>query len=154
MQQRDPEQRPQAGVGRLKPAPLFFLFAGTVAVSLTNCQRPGPAAAGPPPPVDVEVAQVTARDVPSVKEWMGTLDGRVNAEIRGQVNGYLLRQAYLEGSFVRRGELMFEIDARPFEAALNEAKGRLAQAESGVQQAAGTLAQSKPRLGKADLEVH
>ena len=132
---------------------LGLLFAGTVAVSLTNCQRPGPVAAGPPPPVDVEVAQVAARDVPTVKEWIGTLDGRVNAEIRGQVNGYLLRQVYREGSFVHRGDLLFEIDARPFEAALNEAKGRLAQVESSVQQATANLAQSKARLGKADLDV-
>src|ERR1017187_894924 len=132
---------------------LRFLFAGTVAVSLTNCQRTGPVAAGPPPPVDVEVAQVVARDVPTIKEWIGTLDGRVNAEIRGQVSGLLLRQVYREGSFVRRGELMFEIDARPFEAALNEAKGRLAQVEASVQQAAANLAQSKARLGKADLDV-
>jgi membrane fusion protein (multidrug efflux system) len=101
----------------------------------------------------VEVAQVAARDVPTIKEWIGTLDGRVNAEIRGQVNGLLLRQVYREGSFVRRGELMFEIDARPFEAALNEAKGRLAQVEASVQQAAANLAQSKARLGKADLDV-
>ena len=118
MRQSDPQKRP-ATLSRFReraefPRLLCFLFAGTVAVSLTNCQRTGPVAAGPPPPVDVEVAQVTARDVPTVKEWMGTLDGRVNAEIRGQVSGYLLRQAYREGSFVRRGELMFEIDARPF----------------------------------------
>jgi membrane fusion protein (multidrug efflux system) len=69
------------------------------------------------------------------------------------VTGYLLRQAYREGSFVRRGDPLFEIDARPFEAALNEAKGRLAQVESGVQQAAGNLAQSQARLGKAELDV-
>jgi membrane fusion protein (multidrug efflux system) len=135
------------------PRLLCYLFAGTVAVSLTNCQSTGPVAAGPPPPVDVEVAQVVARDVPTVKEWIGTLDGRVNAEIRGQVSGLLLRQAYREGSFVRRGELLFEIDARPFEAALNEAKGRLAQVEASVQQAAANLAQSKARLGKAELDV-
>jgi len=130
-----------------------FLFAGAVAISLTNCHRPDPVTAAPPPPVDVEVALVAARDVPTVKEWIGTLDGRVNAEIRGQVNGYLLRQVYREGSFVHRGDLLFEIDARPFEAALNEAKGRLAQAESSVLQAAGNLAQSKARLGKAELDV-
>jgi membrane fusion protein (multidrug efflux system) len=109
--------------------------------------------AGPPPPPDVEVALVTARDVPTVKEWMGTLDGRVNAEIHGQVSGLLLRQVYREGSFVRRGDLLFEIDARPFEAALNEAKGRLGQAEASVQQAVGNLAQSQARLGKAELDV-
>jgi membrane fusion protein (multidrug efflux system) len=122
---------------------------------LTSCRQPGSGAtpAPAPAPVDVEVAQVAARDAPIVKEWVGTLDGRVNAEIRGQVTGYLLRQAYREGSFVRRGDLLFEIDPRPFQAALNEAKGRQAQAESGVQQAAGNLAQNQARLGKAELDV-
>src|ERR1039457_983707 len=141
MRQSDPQKRP-ATLSRFReradlPRLLCFLFAGTVAVSLTNCQRTGPVAAGAPAPVDVEVAQVVARDVPTVKEWIGTLDGRVNAEIRGQVSGLLLRQAYREGSFVRRGELLFEIDARPFEAALNQAKGRLAQVEASVQQEIG-----------------
>jgi len=84
---------------------------------------------------------------------MGTLDGRVNAEIRGQVSGYLMRQAYEEGSFVRKGQLLFEIDPRPFEATLNQARGNLAQAESAVQQAISNLAQSKARLGKAELDV-
>ncbi|MCX6629310.1 MAG: efflux RND transporter periplasmic adaptor subunit [Candidatus Solibacter sp.] len=99
------------------------------------------------------MAQVASRDVPIVKEWIATLDGRVNAEIRGQVTGYLLRQVYREGSFVRQGDPLFEVDARPFEAASNEAKGRLAQAESSVQQAAGNLAQNNARLGKAELDV-
>jgi len=129
------------------------LFVAAVPILLTSCRQPGSGAAPAPAPVDVEVAQVAARDVPIVKEWVGTLDGRVNAEIRGQVTGYLLRQAYREGSFVRRGDLLFEIDPRPFQAALNEAKGRLAQAESSVHQAAGNLAQNKARLGKAELDV-
>ena len=124
------------------------LFVAAVPVLLTNCHPPEsvrPAQA----PVDVEVVQVASRDVPIVKEWIGTLDGRVNAEIRGQVTGYLLRQAYREGSFVRQGDLLFEIDPRPFQAALNEAKGKQAQAESSVQQAVGNLAESNARLGKA-----
>ncbi len=106
-----------------------------------------------PPPVEVEVATVTARDVPIVREWIGTLDGRVNAEIRGQVTGYLLRQAYQEGAFVRKGQLLFEIDPRPFEATLDQARANLAHAESGVQQATSNLAQTQARLGKADLDV-
>jgi membrane fusion protein (multidrug efflux system) len=102
---------------------------------------------------DVEVAQVETRDVPIVKEWVGSLDGRVNAEIRGQVTGYLLRQDYREGAFVRKGDLLFEIDPRPFEAALNQAKANLAQAHGSLLEARGTLAQSEARLGKADLDV-
>ena len=128
------------------------LFVAAVPILLPSCRQREPVRPTAAP-VDVEVAQVTTQDVPVVKEWIGTLDGRVNAEIRGQVTGYLLRQAYREGSFVRQGELLFEIDPRPFEAALNEARGRLAQAESSVQQALGNLAQSKARLGKAELDV-
>jgi len=105
------------------------------------------------PPPDVEVTQAEAHDVPIVREWIGTLDGRVNAEIRAQVSGYLLRQDYREGSFVRKGQLLFEIDPRPFEAALNQAKGMLAQDEGNLQQARGNLAQSNARLGKAELDV-
>ena len=130
----------------------FALVAAVVTILLMSCRQPE-AARPAGAPVDVQVAQVTTQDVPLVKEWMGTLDGRVNAEIRGQVTGYLLRQAYREGSFVRQGELLFEIDPRPFEAALSEARGRLAQAESSVLQAAGNLAQSEARLGKAELDV-
>jgi len=132
------------------------LLAAVVPVLLAGCRQGEPArgtSAAAPAPVEVEVAVVGARDVPIVKEWVGTLDGFVNAEIRGQVTGYLLRQVYREGSFVRKGDLMFEIDPRPFQAALNEATGRLAQAESSVQQAEGNLAQNQARLGKAELDV-
>ncbi len=105
------------------------------------------------PQPDVEVTQVETRDVPIIKEWVGTLDGRVNAEIRGQVTGYLLRQDYREGALVRKGQLLFEIDPRPFEAALNQAKGNLAQAQASLVQSRGSLAQSEARLGKAELDV-
>ncbi|MGO9094280.1 MAG: efflux RND transporter periplasmic adaptor subunit [Bryobacteraceae bacterium] len=128
------------------------LLCAAISVFLTNCGQPE-AVRATGAPVDVQVAQVTTQDVPVAKEWIGTLDGRVNAEIRGQISGYLLRQAYREGAFVHRGELLFEIDPRPFEAELNEARGRLAEAESGVQQAVANLAQSKARLGKAELDV-
>ena len=81
------------------------------------------------PPV-VEVARVVQRDVPIYDEWVGTLDGLVNARIRAQVSGYLLTQDYNDGSFVKKGELLFQIDPRPFQAALDIAKGQLAQAQA------------------------
>jgi RND family efflux transporter MFP subunit len=77
---------------------------------------------------DVVVAPVEQRDVALYSEWIGTLDGFVNADVRGQVTGYLLRQDYKEGDFVKAGELLFEIDPRPFQAALDQAEGQLAQA--------------------------
>ena len=72
-----------------------------------------PAQAAPRPP-DVEVVRVEQKDVPVYSEWIGTTEGMVNADIKAQVTGYLLRQDYQEGSFVRKGQLLFEIDPRPF----------------------------------------
>jgi RND family efflux transporter MFP subunit len=79
-------------------------------------------------PPDVMVAQVEQKDVPMYGEWIGTLDGFVNADVRAQVTGYLVRQDYKEGAFVREGQLLFEIDPRSFQAALDQAEGQLAQA--------------------------
>jgi len=87
-------------------------------------------AAAPPPPPVVEVAPVIQKDVPVQGEWVGTLEGYVNAQIQPQVSGYLIRQDYREGGFVRKGQLLFEIDPRPFQAVLDQAKGQLAQAEA------------------------
>jgi membrane fusion protein (multidrug efflux system) len=92
------------------------------------------------------VANVEQRDVPIYNEWIGTLDGFVNADIKAQVSGYLLKQDYTEGSFVKQGQLLFEIDPRPFQAAVDQAKGHLALAN-------GQLAQAKAQLGQADAQV-
>jgi RND family efflux transporter MFP subunit len=86
------------------------------------------AQSGAPP--DVEVVQVEQKDVPIYGEWIGTLDGFTNADVRAQVTGYLLRQGYQEGAFVQKGQLLFEIDPRPFQAALDQAEGQLAQAKA------------------------
>src|ERR1700741_223870 len=93
--------------------------------------KPTPQA--PPPPV-VEVAPVEQKDVPIYGEWIGTLTGHVNADIKAQAAGYLLTQNYKEGSYVTKGQLLFEIDARPFQATLDQAKGQLAQAEAQLAQ--------------------
>jgi RND family efflux transporter MFP subunit len=77
---------------------------------------------------DVEVVQVEQKDIPIYGEWIGTLDGFTNADVRAQVSGYLVRQGYQEGAFVKKGQLLFEIDPRPFQAALDQARGQLAQA--------------------------
>jgi RND family efflux transporter MFP subunit len=86
-----------------------------------------------PPPVEVEVASVTQRNVPLFGEWVATLDGYVNAQIQPQVTGYVVSQNYKEGSFVRKGQLLFQIDMRPFQAVLDQAKAQLAedQAQAG-----------------------
>ena len=83
----------------------------------------------------------------STNEWVGTLEGLVNAQIRPQVTGYLVRQTYQEGSFVKKGQLLFEIDPRTFQAALDQAKGQLANAEQ-------QLAQAEANQVKAQLDVN
>src|SRR2546430_13628661 len=84
-----------------------------------------PNAAAPPPPAEVEVATVVQKDVPIYGEWVATLDGYVNAQIQPQVTGYIIRQTYKEGSFVRKGQMLFQIDPRPFQAVLDQAKAQL-----------------------------
>jgi membrane fusion protein (multidrug efflux system) len=105
-------------------------------------------AAAPLP--EVSVTEVEQKDVPIYSEWIGTLDGMVNAEIKAQVTGYLLSKDYTEGSFVRKGQLLFEIDPRPLQAALDQAKGDLAKAEGQVAQANGQLSQSQAQLAQAE----
>ena len=79
---------------------------------------------------DVQVASVEQQDVPITGEWIGTLDGLVNADVRAQVTGYLLKQGYHEGTLVKKGQLLFQIDPRPFQAALDQSEGQLAQAKA------------------------
>src|ERR1700690_1904308 len=109
------------------------LCAGALALALVAGCGKGPAQA--PAPVDVRAAAVEQRDVPVVREWIGTLDGSVNAQIRAQVSGYLVRQEYREGSAVKRGDPLFEIDSRPFAAALRQAQGQLAEAQAQLEKA-------------------
>src|SRR6202161_1836423 len=94
----------------------------------------------------VEVVPVEQKDVPIFGEWIGTLDGLVNADVRAQVTGYLLKQGYQEGAFVRKGQLLFEIDPRPFQAALDQAQGQLAQAKA-------QLANDVAIQGRTQLDV-
>jgi len=102
-----------------------------------GCQNPN--AAPSPPPPEVEVTSVVQKDVPIYGEWVATLDGYVNAQIQPQVTGYIIKQSYKEGSFVRKGQILFQIDPRPFEAILDQAKAQLAQAQA--------------QLGKTQLDV-
>jgi RND family efflux transporter MFP subunit len=109
--------------------------------------RPKHVAGAQPPVPDVEIVQVEQKDVPVYGEWIGTLDGLVNADVRAQVTGYLLEQAYKEGAFVKKGELLFQIDPRPFQAALDQAKGQLAQANA-------ILANAEAVQGRTQLDVN
>ena len=88
------------------------------------------AKSGPPPAMPVSVVKAEPSDVPLTGEWVGTLDGYVNAQIQPQASGYLIRQDYREGAQVEKGQVLFEIDPRPFEAALEQAQGQLGQAQA------------------------
>src|ERR1700722_12041050 len=103
-----------------------LLIVALIVGRLTLSKRASGAVAGPPP--NVTVAQVEQKDVSLYSEWIGTLDGFVKAAGRGQVTGYLQRQDYKEGDFVKAGELLFEIDPRPFQAVVDQTEGQLAQA--------------------------
>jgi membrane fusion protein (multidrug efflux system) len=121
------------------------VLAATVsAVSMITlgCGRSKGAATAAPPVV--EVAPVIQRDVPVTREWIGTLDGFVNAEIRPQVEGYLLTRVYREGAFVRRGQVLFEIDPRQFRASLDLVEGDLAREESMLARAKIDVARFAP----------
>jgi RND family efflux transporter MFP subunit len=115
-----------------------------VLVLATGCAHPAPPA--PPPPLEVKVVEVQQKDVPVYQEWIGTLNGFVNADIKAEVAGYLTQQAYTEGSFVTKGQLLFQIDPRPFQAALDQAHGQLAQSQ-------GQLAQARAQLAQAEAQV-
>jgi RND family efflux transporter MFP subunit len=116
------------------------LLCALVMTVLAGCDgKSAKTEAPPPPPPPVEVVEVTPREVPIESEWIATLDGSVNAVITAQVNGYLTKRTYEEGSLVKKGDVLFEIDDRPFKASLDKAKGDLARARAG--------------LGKATLDV-
>jgi membrane fusion protein (multidrug efflux system) len=130
-------------VGLLGLAAIIWFLAG----------RSGKPVQAAPTALSVEVTPVEQKDVPIYSEWIGTLDGMVNAEIRAQVAGYLLKQDYKEGSLVRKGQLLFEIDARPFEAALGQANGDLAKAQGQLGQVESQLAQAEAQLAQANSQL-
>jgi RND family efflux transporter MFP subunit len=102
--------------------------------------------ASPPAPAPPEVSVITAapETVSLSSEWIGTLDGYVNAQIRPQVSGYLLRRSYQEGALVRQGQVLFEIDRRPFEAVLSQAEARLAEAQAQLGKTERDLERDRP----------
>jgi membrane fusion protein (multidrug efflux system) len=141
-----------AGDNMSKVQKRYLLIGGVfgliVLALIMGALRPSKKALGAQPSTtDVEVVQVKKEDVPIYAEWIGTLDGLVNADVRAQVTGYLLKQGYQEGAFVNQGQLLFQIDPRPFQAALDQAQGQLAQA-----QAALANAQAVQRRTELDVQ--
>ncbi len=130
-----PEMR--SSLFRMAAQLVLFCLPATVFVA-AGCGSPKAAPAIPSP--EVEVASVLQMDVPIFSEWVATLDGYLNAQIQPQVVGYLIRQTYKEGSFVGKGQILFQIDPRPFQALLDQAKAQLAQ--------------SQAQLGKTEMDVN
>lgn len=130
---------------------LLLFVAGSI---LAGCGKTG--AAAPPAanrPMPVSVVRVRQADVPLMNEWVGTLDGYVNAQIQPQVSGYLVRQNYREGSYVSKDQVLFEIDPRPFQAAVEQAQGQLNQAQAQVGQAEGQVRLAQAQLELAEINV-
>jgi membrane fusion protein, multidrug efflux system len=129
-------------MSRLK-SPLVLLVAGIA--TATACGKKAPAA---PPAPEVVVAAVTQQDVPVYSTWIGTLDGFVNATIQSQVSGYLLSRDYKEGSFVRKGDLLFQVDPRESQAQLDQAQGDLARAQASLSKANTDVARYTPLVAQ------
>jgi RND family efflux transporter MFP subunit len=131
-------------------ASIGLLAVILLAATIRSGAKPAAKASGPPA---VEVAQVEQKDVPVYGEWIGTLAGLVNADVKAEVTGYLVTQDYKEGSFVRKGQLLFEIDPRPFQAALDQAEGQLALARAQLSQGEAQLSSAQANQLKSQLDV-
>jgi len=125
----------QRGPGTSRRGVLFV--AAALIIGVAGCNKAAPPS--PPAPPEVQVMTVALQDVPIYQEWIGSLDGSTNAQIRAQVSGYLVAQKYQEGSLVKKGDVLFQIDKRVFQAAIDQAKAQL-----DVLQA---------QLGKTELDV-
>jgi len=121
---------------------VIVLFSLAAAVWLNGCGEKKKAAE--PPPQEVMVAEVSQKDVPVYQEWVASMDGIVNATILAQVEGYLIKQNYKEGDLVKKGDLLFEIDPRPFRAALDEARAVQAKQQAVLQTAQANLKRILP----------
>jgi membrane fusion protein (multidrug efflux system) len=119
--------------------------AALALIAAAGCEKQKP----PPPPVPVvQIVEAVQRDVPIYMEWVGALDGNINAVIRPQVTGYLIRQNYREGDLVQKGQPLFEIDPRTFQAATDEAAGIRAQKVARFDTTSANLARIKPLAAK------
>jgi membrane fusion protein (multidrug efflux system) len=124
------------GLKALAIAAASLVPVGFLTLLLLNggCNKAGPQAGPPPapPPPEVQVTEAIQREVPIYSEWLGTTDGSINAQIRARVQGYLQSRDYREGTAVKAGDLLFVIDPRPYQAALDQARGDLGRAEAAL----------------------
>ncbi len=133
--------------------PTLVIAIGMIVAVVVVAVRSDKPAQAAPRPLDVEVIRVEQKDVPVYSEWIGTTEGIVNADIKAEVSGYLLRQDYKEGSFVKKGQLLFELDPRPFQAAVDQANGQVAQFQGQLEQATSQVAQAEAQVAQANSQV-
>jgi membrane fusion protein, multidrug efflux system len=124
-------------------AGLFFLLP------IIGCEKKE--AASPPIPPEVEVTNVMEQNVPVYQEWVAQLNGQVNADITPKVQGYLIKKDYSEGFFVRKGQLLYEIDSRPFVAALDQSKAQVAVAVAQKSEAENNVARDRPLAAESAI---
>ena len=125
----------------------YAVLLGPLVWAMVGCGKPAAPPAQAMGPMPVSTVRATTSNVPLNGEWVGTLDGFVNANIQPQVSGYLIRQLYREGSMVSKGQVLFQIDPRPFEDAVKQAEGQAGQAQ-------GQLGQAQAQLGLAQINVN
>jgi membrane fusion protein (multidrug efflux system) len=149
-----PQQQTSSIVERIftwaVPGLVVFILAGTTA---PGCKKEASVGG----PTEVEVAEAARQDVQVAKEWVGSMDGSVNAVIRAQVQGYLTKQVYTEGQLVKQGQVLFQIDARTFQAAVDQAKADVAQKKARWDTTQANLARIRPlaeqnAVSKKDLD--
>ena len=136
--------RPQARV--------IVILAG-FALTAAGCSSKAETTPAAAPPPTVQVATVEQRDVTLTSEWIGSMDGYVNARIQPHVTGYLVKQNYREGSLVHNGDVLFEIDPRPFQASLDQSRAQLSQTKSQEAQTQAQVVEAKAQLAKAEQDV-
>src|SRR5437870_2416810 len=133
--------------------PTLVIAIGMIAAVVVVAVRSDKPAQAAPRALDVEVIRVEQKDVPVYSEWIGTTEGIVNADIKAEVTGYLLKQDYKEGSFVKKGQLLFELDSRPFQAAVDQANGQVAQFQGQLEQAISQVAQAEAQVAQANSQL-
>src|ERR1700744_3590159 len=137
----------------MQPRPKRRARAYMAALCLTSLlisckEKPQAPEAGPP---EVEVTEVTQRNVPIYQEWVAQLNGRYNAVITPRVQGYLLRQNYRDGFFVKKGQLLYEVDPHAFEVAIAQAKAQVAEAVANLSNAETNVARDRPLAAQSAI---
>src|SRR3984957_13785986 len=132
-----------------KPKPRYFSAALLLTTFLLGCREKEQAPAPQPP--EVEVTEVTQRDVPIYMEWVAQLNGRYNAQITPRVQGYLLKQNYRDGFFVKKGQLLYEVDPRAFEVAIEQAEAQVAVAVANLSNAQTNVARDRPLAAQSAI---